>query len=58
MSSLLLTEASVCVWQTKKQAAFLLESPFCQPSEIWLWLNFAVLVVKKKKKLNSLVNSA
>lgn len=41
VSSLLLTEASVCVWQRKEQAAFLLESPFLQPSEIWLCLNFA-----------------
>lgn len=31
----------MCVWQSKEQAAFLPESPFCQPSEIWLGLNFA-----------------
>lgn len=45
VSSLLLTEASVCAWQSKKQAAFLLESPFCQPAEIWLCLNFAAELV-------------
>lgn len=40
VSPLLLPEASVGVWQSNKQAALLLEPPFCQPSEIWLWLNF------------------
>lgn len=39
VSSLLLTEPSVCVWQSKEQAALLPEPPFCQLSEIWLWLN-------------------